>query len=146
MTGPRYGVRHQDGWPEGLEQLLEDFEVIEAAGWYREEVEGGRLVLAMLTDSRSDGRVVDLCHLLFRLEHIGDRLEFVAVACVAVDPHNRQGDLTAALVQACEPLALSQGCTSLRVHTARPGLVLKLSNHGFSTIETVMQKHLQGAV
>lgn len=71
-----------------------------------------------------------------RIDSLKTHDEGVLVAATGFD---NQADLTKTILPEIENKIFS-GCKSVRIHTARPGLIKKLSSGGYKPLEFVMTK------
>lgn len=74
---------------------------------------------------------------VLRIDRIGGRNEGVVVAAAGRVPGV---DLTALMMPVIEKMF--EGCQSVRVHTARPGLGRKLVGMGYRVAELVLRKEI----
>lgn len=93
--------------------------------------------LCRLCELKDGGEPVGL--FVYRVEEIAAR-ELVVVA-VYTD-RNCKVDLVDFFDQVAESIARREGCTSIRCHTLRPGLIRRAHSLGYKTAEVVLRKVL----
>lgn len=119
------------GWSDAVAELLADSKQHATIADLRLQVETGR---AQLFEIRDDaGQLV--ATFILRVDQHAAGAEGVVIA---VASRCRGIDMTAAIIPVIERLFIN--CKTMRIHTARPGMVRKLARLGFEAREMVLAK------
>ncbi len=114
-------------WTVDMRADLSHIEADCEVDWYEKEVRGGRLAaFSVFAD------LMRVATVLVRREE--DELVLVAGAGRA------DFDLCAATFPLLEAMAIGLGCSSMRLHTRRGGMIEKASRQGWDLTEYVMRK------
>jgi hypothetical protein len=103
----------------------------DSVAWFRSQVTSGAAKCCkLLRDGEPIGFVV------FRVEPDN---ELLLMGAFGRDGENL---LTDVLAHYFESIARAAECTSMRLHTMRPGLIAAAQKHGFRVSEVICRKHL----
>lgn len=75
---------------------------------------------------------------VLRIDHLITHNEGVVVVAAGFDAEFNLTDEVLPVIEKNQ----FQGCKSIRLHTSRPGLIRKLTNSGYTTLEFVLSKGL----